>query len=45
MSDEINQAANTCSQEVYKGRDDYLVILESEEELKSLTPNFKKFLS
>ena len=42
MSDEINQAANTCSQEVYKGRDDYLVILESEEELKSLTPNFKK---
>jgi len=41
-SDEINQAANTCSQEVYKGRDDYLVILESEEELKSLTPNFKK---
>jgi len=42
MSDEINQAANTCSQEVYKGRDDYLVILESEEELKRLTPNFKK---
>jgi PhzF family phenazine biosynthesis protein len=41
-NDEINQAANTCSEEIYKGRDDYLVILESEEELKKLTPNFQQ---
>ena len=39
-NDEINQAANTYSEEIYKGKDDYLVILESEEELKRLTPDF-----
>ena len=41
-NDEINKAANTCSEEIYKGKDDYLVILESEEELKRLTPNFQQ---
>ena len=41
-NDEVNQAANTCSKEIYKGRDDYLVILESEAELKKLTPNFQQ---
>ena len=41
-NDEINQAANTCSEEIYKGKDDYLVILESEEELKRLTPDFEE---
>ena len=41
-NDEINQAANTCSEEIYKGKDDYLVILESEEELKRLTPDFEQ---
>ena len=41
-NDEINQAANTYSEEIYKGKDDYLVILESEEELKRLTPNFEQ---
>jgi len=41
-NDEINQAANTYSEEIYKGKDDYLVILESEEELKRLTPNFQQ---
>ena len=41
-NDEINQAANTYSEEIYKGKDDYLVILESEEELKRLTPDFEK---
>ena len=41
-NNEINQAANTCSEEIYKGKDDYLVILESEEELKRLTPDFEQ---
>ena len=41
-NDEVNQAANTCSKEIYKGRDDYLVILESEAELKTLIPNFQQ---
>lgn len=40
--DDINEAANTNSDEVYRGKDDYLIILESEEELKKLAPDFKK---
>ena len=40
--DAVNEAALTNSDEIYKGRDDYLVILNSEEELRNLTPNYSK---
>ena len=40
--DAVNEAALTNSEEIYKGRDDYLVILNSEEELRNLTPNYSK---
>lgn len=40
--DVINEAAHTNSDKIYMGRDDYLVIIDTEEELRELTPNFDK---
>ena len=37
----IHNALNTSVSEIWKGQDDYLAILEDEEELKSLEPDFR----
>ena len=40
---DIENALGIKSDEIYKGRDDYLVILNSESDVINLNPNFNKF--
>lgn len=40
---DIENALGIKSEEIYKGRDDYLVILNSESDVINLNPNFNKF--